>query len=227
MKLALPMNHEAFMTPQEIDLALTTLEALPDETRQKLKAIEEDAGLSPEGRDRSRRQLREKIERDFTVLETDDASAVQGRLDKLDAEIDHERRRFFDPGRPASTPDGGDAGDPVVRLLQRLDSHSCRSDLRQRWNLMSGAEMTEHYSQLLRLDDRTLIELYEAEAARLLASRGDSEGETALRVAGSKARNARVSDRERTLQRAQERARIHSLRLDNAAALFRSAFESI
>ena len=215
------------MTPQEIDSALTSLEALPGEIRQELKAIVEDAGLSAEGRERRRRLLRERTEQEFTLLETDLASAVQGRLDQLDAEIDHERQRFFNPDRPASPHAGGETGDPVVRILQRLDSHSRRSDLRQRWNLMSGAEMTEHYSELLRLDDRPLVELYEAEAARLLASRGDAEGETTLRAAVSKARDARVTDREHSLQRAKERARIHRLRLDNAAALFRAAFESI
>ncbi len=215
------------MTPQEIDSALTSLEALPGEIRKELKAIQEDTGLSPEGRDRRRRQLREKTGQEFTLLETDLASAVQGRIDQLDAEIDHEHRRFFDSNRPTSSHPGAETGDPVVRILQRLDSHSRRSDLRQRWNLMSGAEMTEHYSELLRLDDRPLVELYEAEAARLLASRGDAEGETALRTAVSKAREARVTDRERSLQRAKERARIHRLRLDNAEALFRAAFESI
>ena len=210
------------MTPEQIDQQLTRLEAIPAELEAQLAEVAADETLSPAGRDARRSELRDASSDEIDQLETGLSAAIAARLDQLRAEIDHERRSFFQPDAPADA--GPDAA--LAATATRVEGLLRRADLRARWHSMSGREILAHYQQTLADGDRPIIELIEFEGPRLLNERGDTEGETALRAAITQARELRTSERSTALQSALERAEVLQLRLANALEIARGALRS-
>lgn len=207
------------MTPEQIDQSLNRLEAIPDELTARLGEIRSDETLSPAGRDRRSAETRASFAEEVEALEASLTKAIRARIGRLRVEIADEQRLYFEPLEART--DGSEGNAAVKRLLERIESHLRRADLRRRWELLSGREILSLYQELLASDDRPLIELSEAEAPRLLASRGDSEGEAALRAAISQARSMRATERLDSLTRALEKAEIQQLRFTNALANIR------
>lgn len=213
------------MTPEQINETLSQLESIPDTLRRQLDEISRDENLSAPGKDQSKRRVLADAGEQAARLESELTSALQKRSQQLEKEIADERSRFYNP---EDSPTGNkDGNDQIHKTIARLDGHLRRSDLRQRWSVMSGREMLAHYQEILSHDDRALIEIYEAEAPRILNSRGDSETEAALQSAISKARKMRTSERLQSLSRAGEKAEIHKLRLNNALANIRDILKKL
>lgn len=215
------------MIPEQIDKSIVYLESLPGQIQQKTNTIDQDHNLSPAGRSQQRSDLRHRMQKEIDQLESQLASTLRTREKEIIAAIDNEKRRFF---RSPATKPGKDQAEGDRQLhsaLSILESNSRRGDTRSRWRLMSGEEMLKHYRQLLQDDDRTLIELYEFEAPRVLQSRGDNKTAAALLSAAKEAQQQRHSKRLKLLTFSQEKNNIRLLRLDNAAALLRKLLQTI
>ena len=205
------------MTPEQIEEAVARLEALPEELTSRINEIGGDRNLSAAGRESGRAELRESYTAEVDGLEAALSEALGLRLSQLRAEIADEQRRYFE----AAPAEGGGAEAVTIALLRSIDGRLSRADLRERWRLLSGREILALYREVLARDERALVELCENEAPRLLAERGDSESETALRAAVAQARRMRTTERLETLNRAVEAAEVRQLRFRNAMALAR------
>jgi len=205
------------MTPEQIEEAVARLEALPEELTSRINKIGGDTNLSAAGRESGRAELRESYTAEVDDLEAALSEALGLRLSQLRAEIADEQRRYFE----VAPEEGGGAEAATIGLLRSIDGRLGRADLRERWRLLSGREILALYQEVLASDERALVELCENEAPRLLAERGDSESETALRTAVAQARQMRTTERLETLNRAVEAAEVRQLRFRNAMALAR------
>jgi len=211
------------MTPEQMEEAVARLEALPEELTSRINEIGGDQNLSESGRESGRAELRESYAQEVEELESQLSEALSARASELAAEIADEQRRYFESG-PA---EGGGAETATIGLLRSIDGRLSRADLRERWRLLTGREILALYQDVLALDERALVELCENEAPRLLAERGDGEGEAALRAAVGQARQMRSTERLESLKGAVERVEVQQLRFGNALALARDLLRTV
>lgn len=211
------------MTPEQMEEAVARLEALPEELTSRINEIGGDQNLSESGRESGRAELRESYAQEVEELESQLSEALSARASELAAEIADEQRRYFEAG----SAEGGGAEAATIGLLRSIDGRLSRADLRERWRLLTGREILALYQDVLAGDERALIELCENEAPRLLAERGDGEGEAALRAAVGQARQMRSTERLESLKGAVERVEVQQLRFGNALALARDLLRTV